>query len=1025
MKTHYSFKKSAWFWASIAVLAASSSCYWDESLYDEFVGDQGYLVTCRGRCLGEEIVSKEDCKGDDRQWIEQVKENSSSTGGDDHSDKTENPGEGSENPSDSGAAKTPLKSGYCLIQSKQACEELAKLDKYKKEEKNTEGKIETKLVEQLSWKDLDFQMLDLGNGEYGRFIPKGSYNPQSTPDEREKMEGVYVCGTFDEVKILKEEEASKHPCDAVRVEKIKRSFKGTSCPLVSNKCGYIESFKNKVKTEDGKEESALSFSQPSGGAQEIGFCSKCDPNQVMCGNECADLSTSTKHCGKCGNVCGESEYCSNGVCAAKIICNDGGMKCVVDGEETCVYPDQANTCGATSCNDLGSVCDTSETSCKRITDDENGNTKYACVALCEGKVTCIDSSDDQTKKLVCISPDDDSSCGATGCTSDSLGIQCQADQSCVKVSDGSYKCDCAEGEIKSADGKCYNPRMLYTCGTKSEDCSQKGDDEQKGRFTCLDIEGLNDYSCHCKKGYFEVISGNGVIECVDTKVNSKYCGTPDNYQTCNDTQKCVDGNCVCEDDKILCGNTCINSLDNSNYCGARGNCDNTLIASSDYKGENCGPTKTCYKGSCVCKSDEYVARDGKCIDPLSIETCGASETKDGTDCTAIGAVACSEGRCICPASTAQSRWVYLDKVGEIEVGKCIDIWNNPDYCGVTSSNEITKCQKNEFCLGGSCTDYGEFTCKDGKIRCERACLDSTESNVVAAKDKAGCECRTGYCGDSRSIETGCPLKLNTDKACGACPEYDNDGNVTNGADCTIQKDLTSCVETKSGYKCACPQLTSDSNINYCTLGENPQRICAEFKDYHIRWMTNDDAPNMNIIGTCSDHTRSDNIEYNVVCEDSYGNCDNDYSNGCEQLLNSIEHCGACGNKCNDLPNAKVACVNGSCVIDECSPDYMHCSNNPALGCETRVNDIPRNGFSDTAICGGCNKKKNKCNAYQSCQNYNCCYADGDISDDKIKAGECCNPESKRYKKCSFRFILCGNHDYQCALANPGDGWEEY
>ena len=63
-KSALNFRSMALAVVALSACASVQGCYWDDSIVKEFIGDQGYLVTCRGRCIHEDIVAKEDCKGD-------------------------------------------------------------------------------------------------------------------------------------------------------------------------------------------------------------------------------------------------------------------------------------------------------------------------------------------------------------------------------------------------------------------------------------------------------------------------------------------------------------------------------------------------------------------------------------------------------------------------------------------------------------------------------------------------------------------------------------------------------------------------------------------------------------------------------------------------------------------------------------------------------------------------------------------------------------------------------------------------
>jgi hypothetical protein len=93
------------------------------------------------------------------------------------------------------------------------------------------------------------------------------------------------------------------------------------------------------------------------------------------------------------------------------------------------------------------------------------------------------------------------------------------------------------------------------------------------------------------------------------------------------------------------------------------------------------------------------------------------------------------------------------------------------------------------------------------------------------------------------------------------------------------------------------------------------------------------------------------------CEAHFGDCNPDID-GCEQLLNTLQSCGACGASC-DTVNAWPTCETGECVVDECFTDFDDCDGNPT-DCETALDSLEHCGACDAACarenasvaCGG-------------------------------------------------------------------------
>lgn len=94
-----------------------------------------------------------------------------------------------------------------------------------------------------------------------------------------------------------------------------------------------------------------------------------------------------------------------------------------------------------------------------------------------------------------------------------------------------------------------------------------------------------------------------------------------------------------------------------------------------------------------------------------------------------------------------------------------------------------------------------------------------------------------------------------------------------------------------------------------------------------------------------------------VCAPGFSDCDGVFSsdNGCEQSLNSADHCGACGAKCL-APTARElgrSCVDATCVV-ECRPAFGDCNEDPVDGCELAL--------TSDENCGACG---NACDASPS------------------------------------------------------------
>jgi hypothetical protein len=83
----------------------------------------------------------------------------------------------------------------------------------------------------------------------------------------------------------------------------------------------------------------------------------------------------------------------------------------------------------------------------------------------------------------------------------------------------------------------------------------------------------------------------------------------------------------------------------------------------------------------------------------------------------------------------------------------------------------------------------------------------------------------------------------------------------------------------------------------------------------------------------------------VSCAPGYADCDADASNGCEAVLDSIDHCGGCNQSCA-VANGEATCSAGACGFVGCSPGFGDCDGDIATnGCERPLDSL--------TSCGGC------------------------------------------------------------------------
>lgn len=87
----------------------------------------------------------------------------------------------------------------------------------------------------------------------------------------------------------------------------------------------------------------------------------------------------------------------------------------------------------------------------------------------------------------------------------------------------------------------------------------------------------------------------------------------------------------------------------------------------------------------------------------------------------------------------------------------------------------------------------------------------------------------------------------------------------------------------------------------------------------------------------------------TTCNVGFGDCDKNGANGCEQSLNTNDHCTACDTKCAPA-NATGTCGSGACLLTGCNAGFGDCDMTPGNGCETNLNTNAANCTTCGNIC---------------------------------------------------------------------------
>ncbi len=448
---------------------------------------------------------------------------------------------------------------------------------------------------------------------------------------------------------------------------------------------------------------------------------------------------------------------------------------------------------------------------------------------------------------------------------------------------------------------------------------------------------------------------------------------------------------ACRVGEAKCGGECINPEGDIEYCGAKagGKCDDPDPDSNDYAGEKCEDGKTCLSGQCVSNDCPDPDRQHPVMNSDGTFTC---ETDSSAACGSTD-VKCKEGEsCIAKKCTKECG----SKTQVVCNGECIEPSTDSRYCGAKENCKgAWNCESmGQQCIGGKCTtvdcsNEGEMLCKvDGENKCIDVTSDANncgscnrkceESEPLHAEtrgcDKSECvyACEDGYQNCGTDSKPNCVDLTSDNKNCGSCGKTCEANEYCQNSTCNKN---TCTGEYECGKSGQC--LTHDPT----GCGRECKVCDVDLNSYES---TCDD------VGVC----------HVVKCQNGYHFVSD--TQMCEQ--NAQTSCGSTDKSdavdCTSLPDVQeVQCINGTCIIGECSAGY-HLHENT---CEADSDDncgahgikcVVSNG---TSACQGGECKTTACDSgYHQEENY--CTGDntsscGDQDCSKLpgwKAGNCIN-----------------------------------
>jgi MYXO-CTERM domain-containing protein len=662
--------------------------------------------------------------------------------------------------------------------------------------------------------------------------------------------------------------------------------------------------------------------------------SGCEANWGNCdgdpSNGCeSDLLTSRGNCGGCGQQCGTpgtASECIDGVCHPATNCLPSFGDCDGNPSNGCEIDltDNVNNCGT-----CGNVCAYDHAT-------EDCIDSICTMGECEtGWGDCNSSDTDGCESEIASDPNHCGACGNQCNMPHVIDSYCYKGVCCIGTCEtGWVDCDSIPGNGCEADldGDTNN------CGTCGHVC-----DYDHATPECN--------SGSCQMGACE--SGYGDCNTSDTDgCEADIWGDPDNCGDCTTVcgpyshamAFCAAGTCrmSCNMNWADCNTSMVDGCETSVLTDP-GNCGGCGVTCDFPNARGQCISGVCIMGVCDAGFDNCNSHpvDGCEVDltsdPLNCATCGnACHYPNGT------------GKCVnsvCRLASCDLGW---DNCNGDEADGCETFPNtNPDHCG--GCNQVCDLAgvDENGCVDGTCTvvtcDAGMANCDANPANgceidlngdtancgaCDNACIYDNATVLCQAGICAMGDCDEGFADCNSDDSDGCEIDLNTDpdhcNACNNACAYDNATGVCNAGTCEMgdcDEDFADC-NASDADGCEVP-LGTDSDCAAC--GDN----CT------------DDYPNGT--GTCTEGACA-----LVACDQDYDDCNASDADGCETDLNTdLDHCGACDNACA-YDNATALCQAGTCSMGDCDEDFGDCNSDDSDGCEVNMTSTEHCGACDAA-----------------------------------------------------------------------------
>lgn len=563
------------------------------------------------------------------------------------------------------------------------------------------------------------------------------------------------------------------------------------------------------------------------------------------------------------------------------------------------------------------------------------------------------------------------------------GIRCFEDRIEGECLDASGRClaleECASCEIEVRDcQRLQDARELFSPDVLSPDkraISKVEDDTDLSPYASLMYKGkllqCPDNAPRCVWSQhadgaideFKCVACETDIcgdECVNFDKDSMNCGGCG--IKCDPTRDCQMGSCVCREKSILCDGICIDPKSDPLHCGASEDCMGV------HAGKICSEGLKCVEGACTrigtreeCKADEHYLEDGSC-EPDSVSHCGSATL----DCTKIAGWL--DGVCeqkqptdseaeprqgqkemVCVVTSCQTGYHF---VGSGQTAHCER--DTDAACG----SRAESCAQTEKCREGKCVDLcdapevlcvswanGEssYQCANPMDSLEHCggCGNLCSTEVIPHSTGVSCEagnCRVVSCeadyhiDDNRCVPDSVSNCGATGNSCHKIVEGWSDGTCENGK-CKLRKCASGFEKIVSNDgTVSCRRYTN----HYCPMVDGgtceDNEVCTYVTRVFVPGIGMGETSGWQCHSQCNAGISSifSLVEKCEIGTDEWG---------CVDLTQDVNHCGACHQRCSDIPNsASVSCArvsvtnalspgvsavtfSGRCKVLSCEPGY--------------------------------------------------------------------------------------------------------